>query len=128
MKPVNPLNIRKITLTQPPLEVFSKLQTKYQNLYLLESIEGPQKLAQYSFIGFDPKTIIRITSGKTKITNNRTHQETIQTDKRPTNFYPKNPRKRCPPKRPISIHRWCSRLHLLRCCTLLGKAAPENCS
>ena len=88
-KPVNPLNIKKITLTQPPLEVFSKLQTKYENVYLLESIEGPQKLAQYSFIGFNPKTTIQITSGKAKITNNQTHQETTQTTNDPLNLIQK---------------------------------------
>ena len=85
-KSANPLNIKKIILTQSPIEVFSKLQTKYQNLYLLESIEGPQKLAQYTFIGFNPKTTIQITSGKAKITNNQTHKETIQTTIDPLNL------------------------------------------
>jgi anthranilate synthase component 1 len=70
-KAANPLNIEKITLNQQPLEIFSKLQKYYENTFLLESIEGPQKLAQYSFIGFDPKTTIQIRNGQAKITNNR---------------------------------------------------------
>jgi anthranilate synthase component 1 len=78
-KPVNPLKIKKITLTQQPLEIFSKLQSQYENAYLLESIEGPEKLAQYSFIGFDPKTTIQISSGKAQITNNQNEEEITET-------------------------------------------------
>ena len=70
-KPVNPLNIKKITLTQQPLEIFSKLQKQYQTAYLLESIEGPKKLAQYSFIGFDPKTTIQTKEQEAKIKNDK---------------------------------------------------------
>jgi anthranilate synthase component I len=47
----------------------------------LESIEGPQKLAQYSFLGFDPKTIITAKNGVVTITNTKTSQTT----KRQTN-------------------------------------------
>jgi anthranilate synthase component 1 len=47
-------------------------------VYLLESIEGPQKLARYSFIGFDPKTTITAKNGTLTITNNKTGQITTQ--------------------------------------------------
>ncbi len=47
---VNPLNYVKFTYTNQPIEVFSKLHQKYKTAYLLESIEGPQKLAQFSFL------------------------------------------------------------------------------
>jgi anthranilate synthase component 1 len=73
-KPANPLNIEHITLNQQPLEIFSKLQRHYENAFLLESIEGPQKLAQYSFIGFDPKTTIQIQNDQAKITNNKSSE------------------------------------------------------
>ncbi|HUK85828.1 MAG TPA: anthranilate synthase component I [Candidatus Acidoferrum sp.] len=71
-KPANPLNTKKIKLTQQPLEIFSKLQKQYQTTYLLESIEGPEKLAQYSFIGFDPKITIQCKNEKVEIRNTRT--------------------------------------------------------
>jgi len=82
-KPVNPLKVCKVTITQQPLEIFSKLQQHYENAYLLESIEGPQKLAQYSFIGFDPKITIQTTNGKAQITNNQTKQTITQTTNDP---------------------------------------------
>ncbi len=71
-KPANPLKIKKITLNQQPLEIFSKLQKKHQTAYLLESIEGPKKLAQYSFIGFNPKITVQIKNGKAQVKNERT--------------------------------------------------------
>ena len=77
-KPANPLKIKKITLTQQPLEIFSKLQKQYQTTYLLESIEGPKKLAQYSFIGFDPKITLQTKNKKAQIKNERTGETTTQ--------------------------------------------------
>ncbi|HKM59714.1 MAG TPA: chorismate-binding protein, partial [Candidatus Bathyarchaeia archaeon] len=71
-KPANPLKIKKIALKEQPLEIFSKLQKQYQTTYLLESIEGPKKLAQYSFIGFDPKTTIQAKNCKAQIRNEET--------------------------------------------------------
>jgi anthranilate synthase component I len=70
-------------LNHYPLEIFSKLLKHYENTYLLESIEGPQKLAQYSFIGFDPKTTIQITNGKAQITNNQSGEVITETTRDP---------------------------------------------
>ena len=76
--PNNPLKIKQIKITAKPLEIFSKLQKQHQTTYLLESIEGPKKLAKYSFIGFDPKITIETTTGKTRINNQRNGQTTRQ--------------------------------------------------
>jgi anthranilate synthase component 1 len=35
----------------------------HETVYLLESLEGPQKLAQYSFIGFDPTFTVTVKNG-----------------------------------------------------------------
>jgi len=77
-KPASNLRIIKINLNQSPLEIFSKLEKKYPNVYLLESIEGPQKLAQYSFIGFNPKITVQVTKGKAKITEYETKKTTTE--------------------------------------------------
>jgi len=77
-KAADPLKIKKITIPQPPLEIFSKLQKKYQTTYLLESIEGPKKLAQYSFIGFDPKITFQTKNGKAQIKNEKTLETTTE--------------------------------------------------
>ncbi len=75
---VNPLNYVKFNYTNNPFEIFIKLHQKYKTTYLLESIEGPQKLAQYSFLGFDPKTIITAKNGAVTVTNTKTGQTTTQ--------------------------------------------------
>ena len=69
------LKIRKLSFEKPPLEIFSKLYNKYENTYILESIEGPKKLSQYSFIGFDPTLTITIKNGEAVIHNKRTGEE-----------------------------------------------------
>jgi anthranilate synthase component 1 len=66
------LNYKKFSFTQSPLEIFSKLHKRYETAYLLESIEGPRKLAQYSFIGFAPRLTIKIKSGNAEIRNEKT--------------------------------------------------------
>ncbi len=50
-----------------PLDLFSKLVDDYQYLYLLESVEGPRKLAEFSFIGFGPKKLITFKNNRTEI-------------------------------------------------------------
>jgi anthranilate synthase component 1 len=69
------LKIRKLSFEKPPLEIFSKLYNKYENTYILESIEGPKKLSQYSFIGFDPTLTITIKNREAVIRNKKTGEE-----------------------------------------------------
>jgi anthranilate synthase component 1 len=58
--------------------MFSRLYKHYKNTYLLESIEGPKKLSQYSFLGFDPALTIKIQNGKAIIYNERNAEEDIK--------------------------------------------------
>jgi anthranilate synthase component 1 len=44
-------------------------------MYILESIEGPKKLSQYSFLGFDPTLTITIKNGEAVTHNERTGEE-----------------------------------------------------
>ena len=77
------LRARKLSFEKPPLEIFSKLYNNYENVYILESIEGPKKLSQYSFIGFDPTLTITIKNGETVIRNERTGEEERKKVKEP---------------------------------------------
>ncbi|MCP8313785.1 MAG: anthranilate synthase component I [archaeon] len=43
----------------PPIQVFKNIHKKFDTAYILESVTGPKKLAQYSFIGFEPKIILK---------------------------------------------------------------------
>ena len=69
------LKIKKFSFKKAPLEIFSKLYNHYENAYILESIEGPKKLSQYSFIGFNPELTITIKNGKALTYNERTNEE-----------------------------------------------------
>src|SRR4030067_2767540 len=66
-----------------PLQVFSKIQEEHANAYLLESIEGPKKLALYSFIGFDPELTLEIKNGEAKLRNQGTGGDTKGKTDRP---------------------------------------------
>jgi anthranilate synthase component 1 len=69
------LKIRKLFFKKSPLEIFSKLYNHYENTYMLESIEGPKKLSQYSFIGFDPSLTIKIKNGEAVTCDQKTGEE-----------------------------------------------------
>jgi anthranilate synthase component 1 len=69
------LKIRRLSFKKSPLEIFSKLYNHYENAYMLESIEGPKKLSQYSFIGFDPALTIKIKNGEAITHNEITGEE-----------------------------------------------------
>ncbi|UCC59136.1 MAG: anthranilate synthase component I [Candidatus Bathyarchaeum sp.] len=73
--PTHQLKIRKLSFRKSPLEIFSKLYSHYENIYMLESIEGPKKLSQYSFIGFDPALTIKIKNGEAVTRNEITGEE-----------------------------------------------------
>ncbi|MCP8317623.1 MAG: anthranilate synthase component I [archaeon] len=52
------MNLKPFTYI-PPIQVFKKIHKKFETAYILESVTGPKKLAQYSFIGFEPKMILK---------------------------------------------------------------------
>jgi anthranilate synthase component 1 len=72
------LKFRKIPFAHSPLEVFSRLYEHCENGYILESIEGPRKLAQYSFIGFNPGLTVKIKNGQVITRNEGTGEENRQ--------------------------------------------------
>jgi len=67
------MKFKKISFISLPYDLFSKIYTHYDYAYLLESMEGPKKLAQYSFIGFDPRSVIRFKNGELVIDDRREH-------------------------------------------------------
>tara|TARA_Y100000996_G_scaffold283087_1_gene223431 strand:+ start:1669 stop:3135 length:1467 start_codon:yes stop_codon:yes gene_type:complete len=59
--------IKPITLaSKSPIEIYSKIKDK-ENTFLLESIEGGEKWAQYSIIGIDCKDTIKISGQNIEI-------------------------------------------------------------
>jgi anthranilate synthase component 1 len=47
-------SVRIVNIPFSPLEVYSKIRSVSDKSFLLESVEGREKIARYSFIGFDP--------------------------------------------------------------------------
>ncbi|PVX24371.1 MAG: anthranilate synthase component I [Candidatus Bathyarchaeum sp.] len=88
------LKIKKISFSKPPLEIFSKLYNHYENVYILESIEGPKKLSQYSFIGFNPELTITIKNGEATTHNKRTDEKDKEKAKEPLEVIAKTLRNR----------------------------------
>jgi len=58
------VKFRRFPFMRTPIEVFSKVYGHYDYAYLLESVEGPRKLARYSFVGFNPRLILKVKNGE----------------------------------------------------------------
>lgn len=65
------MKFKKISGVPSPYDLFSKIYKHYDYSYLLESMEGPKKLACYSFIGFDPRSVIRFRNGEIVVEDRR---------------------------------------------------------
>lgn len=50
-----------------PVAAYLKAERLSPNSFLLESIEGGEKVARYSFLGFDPHTVVRSREGKVTV-------------------------------------------------------------
>lgn len=59
--------LEKLDLKLKPLEIFRVLKDHYRDLFLLESLAGPNRLAEYSFIGFNPTLLVDVYNGFTRI-------------------------------------------------------------
>mgnify|MGYP000229831943 CR=1 FL=1 len=63
------LKIVKFPIEKPPIKIFEKIYNHYDYAYILESVEGPEKIAEYSFIGFDPSLVVVVKDGKAEVHN-----------------------------------------------------------
>ena len=77
----SPSKLQIIKISDPPstIDLFTKLSKQHDYAYLLESMEGPHKLAQYSFIGFDPRLVIRVKNGELEVNDRTEHSATRET-------------------------------------------------
>ena len=62
-----------------PIALLRRLQEKSGRFFLLESVEGGEKWARYSFLGYDP--ILRATCKNGTVTLEGMQNRTVQTDK-----------------------------------------------
>lgn len=61
-----------------PVAAYLKLERLSEFSFLLESIEGGEKVARYSFLGFDPEIIVRSRGGKVTIEREGATEETSE--------------------------------------------------
>ncbi len=62
-----------------PISLLRRLQIRSDRFFLLESVEGGEKWARYSFLGYDP--ILRATCKNGTVTLEGTVNKTVKTDK-----------------------------------------------
>jgi anthranilate synthase component 1 len=71
------VKIEKFPYYASPVSIFEKLEDcKYA--YLLESVEGSEKLAEFSFVGFNPHTTISAKDRTVKILDITSSEERVQ--------------------------------------------------
>lgn len=54
---------KKLGIKTTPRELFSKFESEFEHTFLLESAKGESRLAEYSFIGFEPSKLITVKNG-----------------------------------------------------------------
>jgi anthranilate synthase component 1 len=71
---VIPLHVRVAADLDTPVSAYLKLAHRRPHSFLLESIEGGEKLARYSFVGFDPFLLVRSTGDGVMLQHGRTQR------------------------------------------------------
>jgi len=61
------LKAERLETRETPQSLFVKVHEEFENAFLLESAIGAKRLAEYSFIGFEPQTIVRVKDGSLDI-------------------------------------------------------------
>ncbi|HWG92225.1 MAG TPA: anthranilate synthase component I family protein [Candidatus Thermoplasmatota archaeon] len=61
---------RRLDLSLTPTALFARLYEAYHTAFLLESAEGPERLARYSILGFDPVGEVAGNRGNLRATGN----------------------------------------------------------
>ncbi len=58
-----PLKVERLQTSESPRSLFAKVNEEFENAFLLESAIGAKRLAEYSFIGFEPEAIVKVKDG-----------------------------------------------------------------
>jgi anthranilate synthase component 1 len=71
------VSFKRLHTRKSPSELFHALHHKHDYVYLLESVTGPRKLAEYSFIGFEPHSIISVKNRRLTVTDTVSGETTV---------------------------------------------------
>ena len=61
------IQVQKLATSENQFQLFKKLYFLYERVFILESLIGPEELAEMSIIGFDPKLIVTCDSDNFKV-------------------------------------------------------------
>ena len=75
-----------IATSKRPIEIFSSILDKSETAFILESVEGPRRLARYTFLGFDPQKTVRISNQHVELLDRRNSERRIETCKAPLSY------------------------------------------
>lgn len=64
------ITVKKIEVIPDPLETYSSLSKNYKYSFLLESVSGPDKLSEFSFIGYEPIAVFEVSKNLCTIKDN----------------------------------------------------------
>jgi anthranilate synthase component 1 len=74
------LKAERLETKETPRSLFVKIHEEFENAFLLESAIGAKRLAEYSFIGFEPDTIVRVKDGALGLTSLDGANESVKTE------------------------------------------------
>jgi anthranilate synthase component I len=74
------LKSERLHTKESPRSLFEKVQGHFRNAFLLESAIGEERLAEYSFIGFEPRSTVSIKDGQVTIRSLDGSRDVIRPD------------------------------------------------
>src|SRR5713101_812670 len=77
--PRHELTYIPLETSQQPINTFLTLKKNYETAFILESVEGPRRLARFSFLGFEPQATIRVEKGHAEVLGRRKADRRITT-------------------------------------------------
>jgi len=83
----NHVDFEEIKLEISPFETFVRLSEKFEDIYILESILGPEKLAEFSYIGFNPSLKVILENNQIKLVDNE--DKVIANESNPNDLFSK---------------------------------------
>src|SRR5439155_24377314 len=75
-----------IATSKRPIEIFSSILDKSETAFILESVEGPRRVARYTFLGFDPQKTVRINNRHVELLDRRDSARRIEACNEPLSY------------------------------------------
>ena len=77
-----PLSLKasRLQTKDSPRSLFVKVKEEFENAFLLESAIGAKRLAEYSFIGFEPQTMVTVKDGALETASQDGPKDRLKTD------------------------------------------------